>query len=268
MRNKISCWLGVTIIAMGGLIPVKGMAADATIGADFNSAYVWRGLTFNDGFVIQPSMDVTHPAGFGFNVWGNWDESTYNGEVAGNEFSEVDLTVSYALPIKGPVDISIGVSEYLFPKEGKFDPPPGSDIDPVEDGDTREWFLSLSGEPVDGLTLNIDGYYDSKVVNDYYANAGASYSFEVGDFGEYGSLSLEISAGIGFASKDFAEAYASGTKTGFFDWNTSLSGSYTVNEALELGAFVTYVDNVDSDVMPDDSVDVNWFGGGRISYGF
>ena len=91
----------------------QASAATATAALDANSAYVWRGLTFNDGFVLQPSMDVS-AGGFAFNVWGNLDVDDYNGAVDDGEFSEVDLTTTYAFKL-GAVDASVGAIEYLFP---------------------------------------------------------------------------------------------------------------------------------------------------------
>ena len=96
-------------------------AADVTAGLDLNSAYVWRGITFNDGLVAQPSVDVAYK-GFGFNVWGNFDLDDYKGTIANpNNFSEVDLTLSYGMTVQ-KLDIGVGLIEYLFPTAGSNDP--------------------------------------------------------------------------------------------------------------------------------------------------
>ena len=80
-----------SLVALATLVPLgaAGQAAAATATATLaaNSAYVWRGLTFNDGLVLQPSMDVRQ-GGFAFNVWGNLDLDDYNGAVDDGE--EVD----------------------------------------------------------------------------------------------------------------------------------------------------------------------------------
>ena len=80
--------------------------ADVTAAVDVNSAYVWRGITFNDGFVVQPSVDVT-AGNFGFNVWGNIDGDDYDDTLDSGEFSEVDLTLTYAIEA-GPVGLTAG----------------------------------------------------------------------------------------------------------------------------------------------------------------
>ena len=63
----------VTAIAVSGLCAGLAQAADVSAALDLNSAYMWRGLTFNDGLVAQPSIDVAAPHGIGINVWGNFD---------------------------------------------------------------------------------------------------------------------------------------------------------------------------------------------------
>ena len=123
-----------------GVLPAS--AADATAGADVVSAYVWRGITFNDGLVVQPYVDVAAGNGFAINVWGNYDIDDYDNTLDENEFSEVDLTLSYALPIE-PVDITIGHIEYLFPTGGSG---------------TSEVFLSAYINPAGGLSA---GNYSS-----------------------------------------------------------------------------------------------------------
>ena len=106
-----------SLVALATLVPLgsvnQAAAATTTAALDTNSAYVWRGLTFNDGLVLQPSLDVS-TGGFAVNVWGNLDIDDYNGAVDDGEFSEVDLTASYTWKL-GPVDASLGAIEYLFP---------------------------------------------------------------------------------------------------------------------------------------------------------
>jgi len=67
------------------------MGADATFAVDTYSAYVWRGITFNEGMVVQPSIDIAK-GGFGLNLWGNLDVGSYNETLNEGEFSEVDFT--------------------------------------------------------------------------------------------------------------------------------------------------------------------------------
>lgn len=69
-------------------------AAEVAAGGDLYSAYVWRGITLNDGLVAQPSMDVS-VGGFNFNVWGNFDIDDYDDALdvlpEGKEASDVNF---------------------------------------------------------------------------------------------------------------------------------------------------------------------------------
>ena len=107
MKKATKYGIIAVAVAAGAALAGPALAADATVGLDLNSAYVWRGITFNDGAVLQPSVDVAHPSGAGVNVWGNMDLDDYSGAVESGEFSEVDLTLYYAIPVEG-WDLSVG----------------------------------------------------------------------------------------------------------------------------------------------------------------
>ncbi len=265
MSKRVAIGLAA-VVALAAAIPAASLAADVTVGADVVSAYVWRGLTFNDGLVVQPSIDVAHPSGLGFNVWGNFDISDYDGAVEEREFSEVDLTVSYALPLEGPVSVTVGIVEYLFPKEGNYTPelPEGhAEVEAKKDTDTREVFVNLGFEPVDGLALGLNAYYDVDEVDGLYGDVSIAYGYSVTE-----QLSLEASAKIGAADKKFAEYYAGGTKGGLFDWGAQLSATYAACESTEIGAFVAYASNVNKDAFPSEAKDKDVFGGVSLAYSF
>jgi len=49
--------ISIVVLTVTVVQPVA--AADVTAAIDFNSAYVFRGKTLNDGWVVQPSVDIT-----------------------------------------------------------------------------------------------------------------------------------------------------------------------------------------------------------------
>jgi hypothetical protein len=165
------------------VVAVQATAADVTAALDANSAYVWRGLTFNDGFVLQPSVDVA-AGGFAFNVWGNFDVNDYDGAVSEGEFSEVDLTLSYTFDL-GAVSVDIGVIEYLFPAGGDS---------------TTELFAGMGYELGAGFSLAATLYYDIDQVDDYYLTAGIDYAYAIND-----QVSLGLGGLVSYAGEDFAE---------------------------------------------------------------
>jgi hypothetical protein len=109
LRKAMMMFLSAAVLMSAG----TAFGADVTTAIDVNSAYVWRGITFNDGYVVQPSMDVA-AGNFGFNVWGNLDGDDYDDSLDSGEFSEIDLTLTYAVEA-GPVGLTFGYIEYLFP---------------------------------------------------------------------------------------------------------------------------------------------------------
>ena len=226
------------------------VAADVTAAVDFNSAYVWRGMTFNDGMVAQPSIDVA-AGGFGINVWGNIDIDDYDDTLDTGEFSEIDLTASYGRTI-GMVDVGVGYIEYLFPT--------------TETGGgegTREIYISLGMGLPAGFSVALDYYYDFDEVKEYYSVFGLSYAYNISE-----QLSLEAGASIAYAGKE----YCADGDAGFYDYNLSLSIGYTITEALSVSAFINYVDSVDDEKLVDvddgGPLDVTTYGGVGISYAF
>lgn len=241
--------LSIAAVAALGTAPAApspASAATATAALDVNSAYVWRGLTFNDGFVLQPSMDVS-ANGFAFNVWGNLDLDDYNDTLDDGEFSEVDLTASYAFKL-GAVDVSLGVIEYLFPNGAES---------------TSEIFAGLGYDLGHGFALSTKVYYDFDQVDDFYLTAGLGYSYSIND-----KTTVGLSGLISYAGEDFTEFYAGGTDSGFFNYLLTASVKYMVTDAFGLGASINYTDSMDDDALPDETVDTTVFGGVSLTYTF
>lgn len=243
--KRVFCTAAMAAIAACG-VASQASAATAVAALDANSAYVWRGLTFNDGFVLQPSMDVS-ANGFAFNVWGNFDVDDYDGAVDDGEFSEVDLTASYAFKL-GKVDASLGVIEYLFPA--------GADA-------TTELFAGLAYDLGAGFVVSTKLYYDVDQVSDMYVTAGLAYSYSLND-----KTTLGASGMISYAGEDFAEFYAGGTDSGFFNYTLTASIKYMVTDAFSVGANVNYTDGMDDDVLPSETVDTTVYGGVSLAYTF
>lgn len=200
-------------------------AGDAEYALDFASAYVWRGITFTDGAVWQPSVTASNDSGFAINVWGNLDIDDAN-DMSG-EFNEIDLTASYGFGTDA-VSAEVGFIEYLFPNT-PFD-------------GTREIYLALGWDVTASPSVSL--YYDIDEVQDFYANVGVSFG---GDVSDAVAWSIDVSAG--YAGDDFAAAY-DGLSGGLYDGNVTfgLSGG-------SWAAFVSYVDALDSDALPEQPVD-------------
>ncbi len=243
-------WLLIAVVSVMVCVAGPAVAADVTAAVDFNSAYVWRGMTFNDGMVAQPSIDITK-GGFGINVWGNLDIDDYDDTLDTGEFSEIDLTASYGRTI-GMVDVGVGYIEYLFPT--------------TETGvglGTREVYLSLGMGLPAGFSVALDVYYDIDEIEEYYSVFGVSYAYDISE-----QLSLEAGASIAYAG----EEYCADGDAGFYDYNLSLSIGYAITDALGVSAFINYTDSVDDEKLVDvddgGPLDVTTYGGVGISYAF
>lgn len=254
-NNKLSksiITLTAAVLLLIGITTTSAIAADATAAVDIASAYVWRGQTFNDGAVAQPSIDVAAENGLGINVWGNYDISDYDGTLDDNEFSEIDLTLSYSFAIS-KIDASVGIISYLFPAGA---------------GETNEIFLSLGTEITDGLSVGLDLYYDVEAFNEFsYGALSLSYGKDLSD-----KLSMEVGCSLGFAGDDFAQSVGDGTEDGgLYDYSVSLSFGYALTDKWSLSAGATYVDAADDDNLQDKSVgpmDVNGIFTVGVAYSF
>ena len=230
MKRMITLTAVLVLLISAAAAPAT--AADATAAIDFASAYVWRGQTFNDGFVAQPSIDVAAGNGLGFNVWGNYDIDDYDNTVDSHEFSEVDLTASYGFSLS-KLDIGVGVIAYLFPGAGS-------------DSETAEAYVSLGMDIVGGLSAALDVYYDfDKLEELTYAKLSLAYAYDIND-----KLNLEAGGSIAWAGEDFSRA-AGGDGSGLYDYSLSLSLGYTLTKAWSVSAGITYVNALDDDNLKD-----------------
>jgi uncharacterized protein (TIGR02001 family) len=195
-------------------------AAEASLSLDMASAYVFRGVTFNDGLVAQPGLEVGGLGGLTVGVWGNLDIDDYDGALVENEFSELDIYGSYAIPVEC-MDLSVGYTEYAYPSGG-------GDAD-------REIGLS-AGVSVADVDLGAGVFYgvDGGIKESLYIECSVGHAFELTD-----KLGLELGATVGYVSPDVGP-------DGFSHYTTTLGVSYGA-----LSASVTYVGQIDDDVLVD-----------------
>ncbi|MCU0611305.1 MAG: MltA-interacting MipA family protein [Candidatus Eisenbacteria bacterium] len=232
--------ISIGALIIGLLVGVPAQAAETTAGVDLVSAYVFRGVTYNDGPCLQPSLETSAGA-FTFNVWANFDLNDYE-PVQSGDFSEVDFTLSYGATL-GAAELSLGVMEFLFPEGGP-------------DTNTGELYASADIPVAAGIGASAYLGYDFVVVKDLYASVGLSYDIPI----EVPTLSVSFMAG--YAGDDAA---AGGT-AGLHEYAATIEGAYPFSEAVELGGFVTYTGGLDDEVLPEQDVEV--FGGLKVRCAF
>jgi hypothetical protein len=220
------------LMMMAALIAGIVHAADVSVSADFASAYIFRGVTLNDGLVFQPGAEISGfpiPEKYGsitIGTWGNYDMTTYGGALTKSEFSEVDYYSTYALSVKA-VDLSATYIQYTYPNGGVAD---------------KEVAFSV------GKGLGETGLYSSLTAN-YGVGGALTKSWYVQgalDYEKSLSEALTLSSGIslGYAIKDDAE-------DGFNDAVGKVGLSYALTEKWSLNGSLNYVAQLDDKVLPE-----------------
>lgn len=238
MRSRTTRIFALLALVWTGTSTTRAASVDYDLG--FYSAYAWRGISFTDGAVFQPSLTAAHDSGFRFNIWGNLDIDDVNG--LSGEFQEVDLTLSYSFG-EGRVRYDVGLIEYLFP----------SGVGPA----TREVYFGLGFDAPVAPSVTI--YYDFDEVEAFYSTFALEHGGELSDTWSYTAALI-----VGYADEDFALAYG-GSNGGLFDGQVSLSLDYVFGRC-GLSIFTAYSDSLDTDILPDQPVD--FWGGVSFNLSF
>lgn len=151
----------------------------------FASSYLWRGLVFNEGLMLQPSASVGYGA-FELNAWSNIAAV----ETHGNEFvPELDFAASYTYEAKN----------YGLKPQANF------------------YFYPANWEHISTLELGVEAYYEVENLG-FYVNPNVDVADNYGgvyvDYGIYksGDLNEHVSYDarmlLGWGNKKFCEHYA------------------------------------------------------------
>lgn len=208
------------------------VSAEVSMTLDLASAYVFRGVTYNDGLVFQPGIEAS---GFGLpedmgvisvGAWANYDIDDYGGALDSHEFSEVDWNVSYSLPfMPDGLDVSLGYYEYTYPNSS--------------DSTDKEGNVEVSYALADtGVELGASAFYhiDNK---DFYYSLSAGYGYDISD-----AVSLSADASAGYYEPEDGDG-------GFQDGTVSVGLDYALNDVWSLGAKGTYIAQLDDEILTD-----------------
>lgn len=214
-RTQLIAMTIAAALMMAGTMPVL---ADASVTLDVASAYVFRGITFNDGLVVQPGIEV-ELHGLTLGAWANYDIDDYDGAVAKSQFSEIDLYLEYGVDV-GMVGLAAGYTEFTFPG--------------AEGGAEREVYAGVELDVPLSPSLTVFYGVDGGIKKDLYVEAGIGYEFEI-----MGGLDLELGATVGYIEPDEGDS-------GFTAWSVTAGLGYKC-----ISASVTYYGQIDDDVLPD-----------------
>ena len=94
------------------LAVVPSAQAQVSLGADFVSRYVWRGVDFGESFSIQPALTFG-ASGFEVGAW-----ASYSISQDGSGANEHDIWAGYTFDLSDGASLSLGITDYYFPSPG------------------------------------------------------------------------------------------------------------------------------------------------------
>ncbi|OGV67185.1 MAG: hypothetical protein A2498_06645 [Lentisphaerae bacterium RIFOXYC12_FULL_60_16] len=245
--NRMRTFLAVVVTGLCVLAPLASQAINTAVSLDVASAYVFRGATYNDSWVLQPALEVNRflPETYGdlaFGTWANFDFDDYPVlDIEKHKFSEVDYYTYYTLPVKA-AGITLGYNTYTYPE-----------ADDIEDDVDVSLAVGLNCL----LAPTVTAYYgiDGGIDKSLYVKTAVSHDFTIND-----DLSINTAAALGYLSIDEGD-------DGLSNVSATLGVTYKI-----VSASLTYFGQPDDDLLPDVEdgglYDVDLVANFNISYSF
>jgi hypothetical protein len=218
MQNKIS---GAALLFLLLLLSGRGGAQGYSAEMDLNSRYVWRGLAYSSGAVLQPSLN-TSLADLKVSLWDNYDLN------ASNPFNELDLYLTYPRQING-LTIEPTLQFYTYPNNGAVN--------------TGELALKLA------YPLWMFSAYTTQVVDVQlyggacYSDLGLSYSTEVRP-----EIPLVASIYTGWGNTRFNESYLGFSKSAHNVIGADCCVTFSPVKGINVRPHINYSRLVDTDL--------------------
>lgn len=204
MTTTTSHFVALALLALPclpGCIVPENAEPSVGVGSEVATHFVHRGMTQNERFVVQPSVDLSLPTidedaggSIGGTVWANADLKNSTGSAwmpdgHAGRFTQFDVTVDYSRDV-GPVRVKAGFHSY--------NPTNGMEFQNGERGSTTEIFVTGSMEVLEAnpyLSLR----YDFDEVRSSYIRFGIAEEIPLDEAGDWtllldGSLAYSASA--------------------------------------------------------------------------
>lgn len=218
--TNVSCMAALSFCEAASSEGVRAKV-EGSLGAVFNSKYVWRGQNLVDGPVLQPEGSLAYQGWTG-TVWANYDADE------GSEWTELDYTLDYTTSLEilasslEILSVSVGYTYYTFPN-----------LD--ADDDSHEVYAGLSLDTL--LSPSLIVYYDFEQGDGMYYEAAVAHGFSLGG----AELSLGGSVGYndgqwGYDSSFSAALLSVGLDvpvTKALTWNTTAAVSLALDSQYE-----------------------------------
>jgi hypothetical protein len=251
---------GILFVAvLPAVVASSAAALEVSCGAeaDVVSDYVWRGMVFSPGFVLEPyayasALGIT-PA-----IWANVQLQDEH-----NTLDEIDFLISYHRSFSG-LYVEAGYVYYYLP-EYKYEDPEGgenAEIVTTDPTDTHDVFVVLDYAVLPVLNVYSD-HYVTVVGNPggYYFDAGVAFGHAVNDY-----LGLEAYFEAGVGSPKFNEYNLGRDKFALNLIETGVSSTVGFLGVMYVRPHVSYTTLVDGDLREaaGEGNESFWFGGAAI----
>lgn len=191
---------------------------------DFFSRYVWRGLAWSQGPVLQPSVTVAR-GHFSATAWANFGLDRRDG----TSFNEVDLVLSYEAS-SGKLGLEGCLQFFAYPNQ-------------ADSPATGEAVVSLC-YPVGSLTAYLSQASDFMHYRGaHYTEAGLRYDCALDTH-----TSLGLSGGVSAGSRKFNEVYAGVMKSAWNVASLQLALERELSPGWDLCASLSLTELLDSDL--------------------
>ncbi|MGE4587736.1 MAG: hypothetical protein AB7D05_10385 [Mangrovibacterium sp.] len=198
---KKACKLLVFGLAAMLTLNIQAQESSWTVGADFVSNYIWRGLKFGSGPAVQPTVEFG-TGGFAIGAWGNYNFT--DDEVEGDA-AETDLYASYSFGLGESSALSLSFTDYYFPnsdsryfKAASHSFEPGIGLEISKFSLSAAYMMSnQTGENEDVEDFYIQAGYTIGNVDLFVGGGDGQYSlsgdFNISNFGVSTSRDIKIS---------------------------------------------------------------------------
>ncbi len=206
--------LSALLFLLAGLAGLRGQESAPYLGAslDLNSRYIWRGMAWSQGPVLQPSV-WSSLLGFNILAWANADLGLDTGR---RGFNEIDVFVEGTSGRSG-LAVVPGLNLYTYPGRGEDSPW------------TAEAVITFY-LPIGPVWLSLENDVDIRAYpGAYYAELGLETGREVSE-----KISWEAALALSFASADFNEAYLGMRKNSFTACSVHCGLAFQIIDSLSV----------------------------------
>ncbi len=221
------------------------------LDATYNSKYVWRGVTFVDNSVLQPSLTVGVDE-LSICAWGSVEltnENIYAGEDStAGEFTEADIFIDYTKGF-GLMTLSGGMMYCSYPNTDYR-------------ATTVLYIAGSAGVP---LSPTVSLYRDIGDVDGFYGSLGVSHTFP-GISSSLGAAdpAITLLGSVGYNNSLQNVYYYGVDKSSLADLTLGASFSFTLGETVWLTPSINHAMLLDSEVKevfePNGLETNTWFG--------